>query len=267
MSAGVKPVAETNKPVAVGSETSDANHSLKSLNGDGKHMHLEDVCTSTEVPGGHQSNGMVQIPQNAPLSVDNSKMASNTEHANFVEDVPSRKDFNDELPCKSQSAAPNVSGQSSSFNEKSFNHSKEHHKAQNASVVEDCSQTSHNRKLEDSSNLGGGASSAVLEPKNSRTPISVEPERSKTKPVGNDNIQSTKPVPSALTVDKAASVRGGCSVIPIPSKVADNHSDRSFKPSERPGSTAINLATSLKKIVSKQTAPKVMRHYPSESVK
>jgi len=217
-------------------------------------MHLEDVCTSTEVPGGHQSNGMVQIPQNAPLSVDNSKMASNTEHANFVEDVPSRKDFNDELPCKSQSAAPNVSGQSSSFNEKSFNHSKEHHKAQNASVVEDCSQTSHNRKLEDSSNLGGGASSAVLEPKNSRTPISVEPERSK-----------TKPVPSALTVDKAASVRGGCSVIPI--KVADNHSDRSFKPSERPGSTAINLATSLKKIVSKQTAPKVMRHYPSESVK
>ncbi|KAG2579382.1 hypothetical protein PVAP13_6NG284500 [Panicum virgatum] len=228
-------------------------------------MHLEDVCTSTEVPGGHQSNGMVQIPQNAPLSVDNSKMASNTERANFVEDVPSRKDFNDELPCKSQSAAPNVSGQSSSFNEKSFNHSKEHHKAQNASVVEDCSQTSHNRKLEDSSNLGGGASSAVLEPKNSRTPISVEPERSKTKPVGNDNIQSTKPVPSALTVDKAASVRGGCSVIPITSKVADNHSDRSFKPSERPGSTAINLATSLKKIVSKQTAPKVMRHYPSES--
>ena len=258
MSAGVKPVAETNKPVAVGSETSDANHSLKSLNGDGKHMHLEDVCTSTEVPGGHQSNGTVQIPQNVPVSVDNSKMASNTEHANFVEDVPSRKDFNDELPCKSQSAAPNVSGQSSSFNEKSFNHSKEHHKARNASVVEDCSQTS--------SNLGV-ASSVVSEPKSSRTPISVELERSKTKPVGNGNIQSTKPVPSALTVDKAASVRGGCSVIPITSKVADNHSDRSFKPSERPGSTAINLATSLKKIVSKQTAPKVMRHYPSESVK
>ncbi|RLN04786.1 ubiquitin carboxyl-terminal hydrolase 16-like [Panicum miliaceum] len=241
------------KPVAVGSETSDANHSLKSLNGDGKHMHLEDVCTSTEVPGGHQSNGTVQISQNVPVSVDSSKMASNTEHANFVEDSPSSKGFNEELPCKSQTTAPNVSGQSSSFNEKSFNHSKEHHKARNASVVEDFSQASHNRKLEDSSNLGAAAS-AALEPKSSRTPISVELERSK-----------TKLVPSALTVDKATSIHGGCSVIPIPSKVADNRSDRSFKPSERPGSTTNNLVTTLKKIVSKQTAPKVVRHYPSES--
>jgi hypothetical protein len=68
------------------------------------------------------------------------------------------------------------------------------------SVVEDCSQTSSTRELEDSS-IHHEAVSMVLESKSSRTPIHVELERSKTKSAGNDNIQSTKPVPSALTVD------------------------------------------------------------------
>ncbi|OEL24021.1 Ubiquitin carboxyl-terminal hydrolase 17 [Dichanthelium oligosanthes] len=263
VSVGVKLVAAANKPAAVGSETSDANHSMKSLIGEGEHMPLEDLCTSTEVPGGHKSNSMVEIPQNLPVSADGSKMASNTEYATFVEDGSSSKDLNEFLPCKSQATAPKISGRSGSPNEESFNHSNEHHKAQDANVVEDCSQTSHNRELEDRSNHRAAAS-VVLEPKSSRNPIRMELERSKTKPVGNDNIQSTKPVSSVLTVEKATSVRGGCSAIPMPSKMADNHSDRSFTPSERSGSTANNLATSLKKIVRQQTAPKVVRHYPSE---
>ncbi|RCV31529.1 hypothetical protein SETIT_6G185200v2 [Setaria italica] len=263
VSVGVKPIAETNKPVTIGDETSDENHSLKSSIGEGKHMPLEDLCTSTEVPGGHKSNGTVEIPQNVPVSVDGSKMASNTEHATFVEDGSSSKDLNEVLPCNSQATDPKTSGRSSSFNGESFNHSKEHHKAQDASIIEDCSQTSHNRELEDSGNPRAAAS-VVLETKSSRNPIRVELERSKTKSVGNDNVQSTKPVLTASTAEKATSIRGGCSVIPIPSKVSDNCSDRSSKPSERSGSTANNLATSLKKIVRQQTASKVVRHYPSE---
>ncbi|ONM19919.1 hypothetical protein ZEAMMB73_Zm00001d004991 [Zea mays] len=97
------------------------------------------------------------------------------------------------------------------------------------SVVEDCSQTSSTRELEDSS-IHHAAASVVLESKSSRTPIHVELERSKTKSVGNDSIQSTKPVPSALTVD--------------------SHFSSS-------GSTTNNLATSLNKMVRQQTAPKV----------
>ncbi|CAO2188605.1 unnamed protein product [Urochloa humidicola] len=264
ISVGVKPVAETSKPLAVGSEISDADHSLKGLSGEGEHMPPEDLCTSTEVPGGYKSNSTVEIPQNVSVSVDGDKITSSTEHQALFEDDSSSKDSNVVLPCKSQVIAPKISGRSSSFNEESFDHSKEHHKAQDASVVEDRSQTTHNRELDGSSNPQAAAS-VVLEPKSSRNPIRVEPERSKTKPVGNDNIQSTKSVPSALAVGKATSVRGGCSVIPIPSKVTDNRSDRSSKPSERSGSTANNLATSLKKIVRQQTAPKVLRHYPSES--
>ncbi|KAF8654384.1 hypothetical protein HU200_061565 [Digitaria exilis] len=256
----VKPVAETNKPVAVGSETSDANHSLKSLSGEGKHTSLEDVCISTEVPAGHQSNSTIKNP----VSVDSGEMASNMKHAHFIEDGSSSKDFNEVSPCKTRATALKMGGHSTSFNEESFNHSKEHYRAQDASVVEDCSQTSHNRELKDTNN-SRAATSVVLEPKNSRTPIHVELERSKTKSVGSDNIQSTKPVPSALSVDKATSVRGGGSVIPNPSKVSDNRPDRSFKPSERSGSTANNLATSLKKMVRHQTVPKAVRHhYPSE---
>jgi ubiquitin carboxyl-terminal hydrolase 36/42 len=260
---GVKLVAETNKPVAVGDETSDENHSLERLTGEGKHMPLEDLCTSTEVPGGQKSNITVEIPQNVSVSADGTKMASNTEHATFVEDGSSSKDLNQVLACKSQAGAPKTSGRNNSSNEELFNHSKERHKAQDASIVEDCSQTSHNRELEDSGNPRATAS-VVLEPKSSRNPIRAELERSKTKPFGNDNIQSTKPV--ALTAEKVTPVRGGCSVNPIPSKVADNRSDRSSKPSERAGSTANNLATSLKKIVRQQTASKVVRHYPSELV-
>jgi len=255
-----------NKPV-VGSGTSDANHNLKSSNGKSKHMPSEAVCTSAEVPGGHQSNSTVEISQNVPVSVDNSKMGSSIKHANFVEDGSSTVDLNGASPCKSQASPPNINGHSSFVSEEFCNHSKEHQRAKDASVVEDCSQTNNNREVEDSS-IPQAAASVVLEPKSSRTPIHVELERSKTKPVGNDSIQSTKPVPSALTVDKATSVRGSSSITPNPSKVADNLPDRSFKkPSDRSGSTANNLATSLKKMVRQQTAPKVVRHYPSESVR
>jgi len=252
-----------NKPV-VGSETSDAHHNLKSSNDKSKHMPSEAVCTSAEVPGGHQSNSTVEISQNVPVPVNSSKMGSSIKHAFFVEDGSSTEDLNGVSPCKSQ-ASPNINGHSSFANEEFCNHSKEHQRAKDASVVEDCSQTSNTREIEDSS-IPQAVASVVLETKSSRTPINVELERSKTKPIRNDRIQSTKPVPSALTVDKATSVRGSCSVTPNPSKIADNLPDRSFKkPSDRSGSTANNLATSLKKMVRQQTAPKVVRHYPSES--
>ncbi|WVZ92464.1 hypothetical protein U9M48_038527 [Paspalum notatum var. saurae] len=263
VSVGVKPVAEMNNPGAVGSETSDANHSLKSSNGQDKHMPSEEVCSSTEVPGGHQSNSTVEIFQNGPVSVDNNKMGSNIVHSNSGEDVSPIKDFNDALLCKSQASAAKISDHSSLANKEPFNHSKEHHRAKDASLVENGSQTSHSRELEDSS-VPQATASVVLEPKSSKTPIHAELERSKAKPAGNGNIQSTKPAPSALTVDKAT-VRGGYSVTPNLSKVSDNLSDGSYKPSERSGSTANNLATSLKKMVRQQTTSKVVRHYPSES--
>ncbi|XP_062191398.1 ubiquitin carboxyl-terminal hydrolase 16-like isoform X2 [Phragmites australis] len=253
---GVKPVAEINKPVHVGSETSGANHNLKSDKS--KHTPLEEVCAGTEVPGHCHSNSNTKISQNAPLSADSSWTGSNIKPANIVENSSSTKDLNEALTCKSQPYPPKVNGHSSFANEGSFDHSKEHHGAQDASVIEDCFQTRHARKFADTSNPQAAAS-AVLEPKSSRTPIRVEIEKSKTESIGNENI----PVPSALTVDKASSVLGGCSVTPNPSKRAENH-ERSFKSSDRAVSTANNLATSLKKIVSQQTASKVVRHYPSD---
>ncbi|KAL5668268.1 hypothetical protein ACJX0J_020489, partial [Zea mays] len=265
VSVGVKQVSEMNKP-AVGSETSDLNHNLKSSNGKSKHTLSEAVCTSAKVPGGHQSNSTVEISENVPVSVDSSKMGSSMKHANanFGEDGSSTKDLNGVSPCKSQSSPSNINGHSSFVNDEFCNHSKEHQRAKDGSVVDDCLQTSSTRELEDSS-IPQAAAYAVLEPKSSRTPIHVELERSKTKSVGNDSIQSMKPVPSALTVDKATSVRGNCSITLNSSKVADNLPDRNFEPSDRSGSTANNLATSLKKMVRQQTAPKVVRHYPSES--
>lgn len=249
-----------NKPV-VGSETCDANHNLKSSNGKSKHMPSEAVCTSAEVPGGHQSNSTVKISQNVPVSVDSSKKGSSIKHAKFVEDGSSTKDLNGGLPCKSQASPPNINGHISFVNEEFCNQSKD------ASAVEDCSQISDTRELDDSS-IPQAVAPVVLKPKSSRTPINVELERSKTKTIGNDSLQSTKPVPSAFIVDKATSARGSCSVTPNPSEVADNLPDRSVKkPSDRSGSTANNLATSLKKMVRQQTAPKVVRRYPSESVR
>ncbi|XP_062195621.1 ubiquitin carboxyl-terminal hydrolase 17-like [Phragmites australis] len=237
------------KSVAVGSETSDANRDLKSLNGKSKHLPLEEVCASAKVAGDHHSNSTGKISQNAPLSVDSSKMRSNIKHADFVEKVSSTKDLDEALPCKSEASAAEIIAHNSSVNEESSDRSKEHYTAQTS-----------NREFEDNSNPQAAAS-VVLEPKSSRTPIRVEVQTSETKPVGNDNIQSAKP---ALTVDKVSSVRGRCSVTPNPLKKADDLSDRIFKSSERSGSTANNLATSLKKIVRQQTAPKVVRHYPSE---
>ncbi|KAL5676969.1 hypothetical protein ACJX0J_013100, partial [Zea mays] len=227
---GVKQVAKMNKPV-VGSETSDANHDLKSSNGKSKHMPSEAVCSCAEIPGGHKSNITVEISQNVQ-SVDSSKMGSSIKHAKFVEDGSSTEDLNEALPCNSHSSSPNINGHSSFVNKEFYNHSKEHQRAKDA----------HTRELEDSS-IHHAAASVVLESKSSRTPIHVELERSKTKSVGNDSIQSTKPVPSALTVDSHF--------------IAYSLPDISFKPSDRSGSTTNNLATSLNKMVRQQTAPKV----------
>ncbi|AQK67828.1 hypothetical protein ZEAMMB73_Zm00001d014978 [Zea mays] len=95
------------------------------------------------------------------------------------------------------------------------------------SVVEDCSQTSSTRELEDSS-IHHAAASVVLE-------------------------------------SKTTSVHGSLSITHNnSSKVVDSLPDISFKPSNRPGSTTKNLATSLKKMVRQQTAPKVVRHYLSK---
>ncbi|KAL6644646.1 hypothetical protein ACP70R_016254 [Stipagrostis hirtigluma subsp. patula] len=263
VSDGVKSVAEISKPVAIGSETSDANHNLKGLNGKSKHMPLEEVHVSTEDPGDHHANNTVIISQNTPPSVDSSKMGSNVIDANVVENGSSSKDLDEALACKSQASALKISGHSSSVNEVSFGHSMGHHRAQDASVIVDCSETSCDREFEDSSNTQATAS-VVLKPKRSKTSIHVKVETTQTKPASGDNIERTKPVPSVLKVDKASSVRGGCSEAPNSSKKADSLSDRSFKPTERAGSTATNLATSLKKIVRQQTATKVVRHYPSE---
>ncbi|KAL5664329.1 hypothetical protein ACJX0J_024437, partial [Zea mays] len=225
VSVGVKQVAEMNKPV-VGSETSDANHDLKSSNGktfenkSPTHIPSEAVCSCAEIPGGHKSNNTVEISQNVQ-SVDSSKMGSSIKHANFVEDGSSTEDLNEALPCNSHSSSPNINGHNSFL--------------RMPSVVEDCSQTSSTRELEDSS-IHHAAASVVLESKSSRTPIHVELERSKTKSAGNDSIQTTS-VHGSLSITHNNS-----------SKVVDSLPDISFKPSNRPGSTTKNLATSLKKM-------------------
>ncbi|KAL6859084.1 hypothetical protein ACP4OV_018086 [Aristida adscensionis] len=260
VSIGVKGAAEIRKPVTVGSETSDASHNLKSSNGKSKHKSVEEVCVS---PGDHHSNSMGKICQNVPLSVDSRKMGSNITHADFVENGSSAKELDDVLPSKPQASALKISGHGSFAKEESFDRSMGHRRAQDASVIEGCSQANRNRELDDCSNTQATAS-VVPEPKSSRTPIRVEAEISKTKPVGNGNIHSMKPVPSALAVDKVSSVRGACSVTTNLLKKADNLSDKNLKPTEKSGSTANNLATSLKKIVRQQTASKVVRHYPSE---
>lgn len=130
VSVGVKQVAEMNKPV-VGSETSDANHDLKSSNGKSKHMPSEAVCSCAEIPGGHKSNNTVEISQNVQ-SVDSSKMGSSIKHANFVEDGSSTEDLNEALPCNSHSSSPNINGHSSFVNKEFYNHSKEHQRVKDA---------------------------------------------------------------------------------------------------------------------------------------
>jgi ubiquitin carboxyl-terminal hydrolase 36/42 len=143
VSVGVKQVAEMNKP-DVGSETSDANHDLKSSNGKSKHMPSKAVCSSVEIPGGHKSNNTVEISQNVQ-SVDSSKMGSSIKHANFVEDGSSTEDLNEALPCNSHSSSLNINGHSSFVNKEFCNHSKEYQRAKDATVVEDCSQTNSTR--------------------------------------------------------------------------------------------------------------------------
>ncbi|TVU05509.1 hypothetical protein EJB05_48675 [Eragrostis curvula] len=247
------------KPVAVGSETSGANHNLPTLNETIKDSHSEEVCASTELPGDHHSNGKVEISQSARPSVDRSKTGSNINPANFVENGSTTKSLDEAQSCNSQASARKITSHSTFGNEESFDR-----RARDASITEDCSQATCDRNVVDNINPQAAASVHVLQPKSSRTPIRVEVDKSKTKPVGHDSIQSTKPVPSASTADKV-SVLGGYSVAPDPSKRANNIPERSSRTSERAGSTANNLATSLKKMVRQQTAPKVMRHYPSES--
>jgi ubiquitin carboxyl-terminal hydrolase 36/42 len=95
-------------------------------------------------------------------------MGSSIKHANFVEDGSSTEDLNEALPCNSHSSSPNINGHSSFVNKEFCNHSKEYQRAKDATVVEDCSQTSSTRELEDSS-IHHAAASVVFESKSSRT--------------------------------------------------------------------------------------------------
>ncbi|KAK3123684.1 hypothetical protein QOZ80_8AG0634560 [Eleusine coracana subsp. coracana] len=247
------------KPNDVRSETSSANHNLPTLNETDKHIHLEEVCAGTELPGDSHSNGKVEISQIARPPVNNSKTGSNIKPANIDECGATTEALDETLLCNSQAPTRKINCRNAFGSEKSSDR-----RAQNGSVVEKCSQMSHDRKIADNNKPQADASVHVLPPGNPKTPIRVEVEKSKTKPVGVDSIQNTKPMPSVSMVDKISSVVGGCSLTPNHSRV-DNVSEISSKTSARAGKAANNLATSVKKTVKQQTVPKVVRHYPSES--
>ncbi|GJN03802.1 hypothetical protein PR202_ga21282 [Eleusine coracana subsp. coracana] len=217
------------KPNDVRSETSSANHNLPTLNETDKHIHLEET-------------------------------GSNIKPANIDECGATTEALDETLLCNSQAPTRKINCRNAFGSEKSSDR-----RAQNGSVVEKCSQMSHDRKIADNNKPQADASVHVLPPGNPKTPIRVEVEKSKTKPVGVDSIQNTKPMPSVSMVDKISSVVGGCSLTPNHSRV-DNVSEISSKTSARAGKAANNLATSVKKTVKQQTVPKVVRHYPSESL-
>lgn len=254
---GASEETDINMPVAVGSETSSANHTLRSLNDKRKDMPFKEVPATTEVPENGHSDSVVKLRQSTPqvASLDSKKTESNIKPTNFVENG-SYKDLDEVLIYKSQASAPKMSGHSSYINEDLSVHSKEHGKARDADVGVDYSQASRARKPADMNNSQAAATVAMA-PKSSRASLRVEVEESKIKVTCTDNIESSKCVPSVLAANKVSSIRDVCSVTPNPSKRADN-------PSERAGSTANSLASSLKKIVRQQTASKVVRHYPSE---
>jgi ubiquitin carboxyl-terminal hydrolase 36/42 len=246
------------KSVAFGSETSGANHNLTTLNE--KNKHLEEVCTSTEIPGDNHCKGKYEISQNTRPAANSSKTGSNINPANFVESGSTTEAI-DPLLCNSQSSAQKINSRSAFGSEEAFDR-----RARDGNVVKECCQTSHNRNVTDNNNPQAAASIHVHQPESSKTPIRLEVENSKTKPVGDDSIQIRKPVPSASKDNKDSFVLGACSVTPDLSKRADNLPEISSKTSARTGSAASSLASSLKKIVKQQTTAKVVRHYPSESV-
>jgi ubiquitin carboxyl-terminal hydrolase 36/42 len=245
------------KPVAVGSETPRTNHNLTTSNE--KNKHLEEVCTSAEIPEDNHSNEKVTISQFARPAADSSKTGSNIKPAIFVESGST--EAIDETLLSNQSSAQKKNPRRAFGSKEALDR-----RSQHDNVVKECSQTSHNRKIVDNNDPQAAASVHVLQPENSKTPVCVEVEKSKTKPVDDYSIQSTKPVPSVSTDSKGSSVLGGCLAAPDPLKRADNPPEISSKTLVRAGSAANSFASSLKKIVKQQTAAKVVRHYPSESV-
>jgi ubiquitin carboxyl-terminal hydrolase 36/42 len=245
------------KPVAVGSETPCTNHNLTTSNE--KNKHLEEVCTSAEIPEDNHSNGKVTTSQIARPAADSSKTGSNIKPAIFVESGSTTEAIDETLLCN-QSSAQKKNSRSAFGSKEALDHRSQHDN------VKECSQTSHNRKIADNNDSQAAASVHVLQPENSKTPVRVEVEKSKTKPVDDYSIQRTKPVPSVSTDSNGSSVLGRCLVEPDPLKRADNLPEISSKTSVRAGSAANSFASSLKKIVKQQTAAKVVRHYPSESV-
>jgi ubiquitin carboxyl-terminal hydrolase 36/42 len=260
--AGVKPVSETSIPVAVASESSGANHTVTSLNGKKKDTPFQVVSTTAEVPENGNSDSVDKPYQSTPqvASFDSKRTKSNIKPTNFVDNGSYTKNLDEISVHKSQTSAPNMSGFSSFIHEDLSVHSKEHGGAQDGDDSEDCSRVNHTRKPADKNNAQAAAT-VVPAPNSYRTSLRVEVEQCKTKATGTttNNIESSKFVPSVVAADKVTSIQGGRSVTSNPSKRADN-------PSDRAGSTANSLATSLKKIVRQQTAPKVVRHYPSELV-
>lgn len=260
MVAGVQPVSEISVPVAVGSESSGTNHIVTSLNGKKKDTPFEEVSATAEVPENGNSDSVVKLSQSTPevASFDSKRTESNIKPTNFVENGSYTKNLDGISVHKSQASAPKMSGFSSFVHEDLSVHSKEHGSTQDGDDSEDCSRVNHTTKPADKSN-SQAAVTAVPAPKSYRTSLRVEVEQCKTKATGTttNNTESSKFVPSVLAADKVTSIQGGRSVTSNPSKRADN-------PSDRAGSTSNSLATSLKKIVRQQTAPKVARHYPSE---
>ncbi|CAM0911415.1 unnamed protein product [Alopecurus aequalis] len=253
--AGVQPVSEISIPVAVGSESSDANHIAMSLNDKRKDTPFEELSATAEVPENGNSDNVAKLYQSTPqvASFDSKWTESNIKPTNFVENSSYTKGLDETSVHKSQASPPKMSGFSSFIHEDLSVHSKEHGNAKDGDDSEEVSRVNHTRKPADKNS---SQATVVPAPKSYRTSLRVEVEQCKTKATATttNNIHSSKCVPSVLAADK---LHGGRSVTSNPSKKVDN-------PSDIAGSTANSLATSLRKIVRQQTAPKVVRHYPSE---
>uniref|UniRef100_A0ACD5ZTZ2 Uncharacterized protein n=1 Tax=Avena sativa TaxID=4498 RepID=A0ACD5ZTZ2_AVESA len=256
--AGVQPSDEINIPVAIGSDNPGANHTAMSLNDKTKDTPFEEVSATTEVPDNGNSDSVVKLKQSTPqvTSFDSKRTESNIKPTNFVENGSYTKDLDGIFVHKSQASAPKMSGLSSFINEDLSVHSKEHGNTQDGDVSEDRSSVTHTRTPSDKNN-SEAAVTAEPAPRSYRTSLRVEVDQCKIKATGTNNIESSKFVPSVLAADKVSSIQGGRSVTSVPPKRSDN-------PSDRAGSAANSLATSLKKMVRQQTVPKVVRHYPSE---
>ena len=248
--AGVQRVSEISIPV--GSESSGTNHIVTSLKDKRKDKPFEQVSATAEVPENANSDSVVKLYQSTHrvASFDSKRTESNIKPTNFVENGSYTKDLDEISVHKSQASAPKMSGFSSFIHEDLSVRSKEHGNGKDGDDSEDFSRVNHTRKPADK-NSSQAAATVVPAPKSYRTSLRVEVEQCKTK--------APECVPSVLAADKVSSIHGGRSVSSNPSK-------RAVNPSDRAGSTANSLATSLKKIVRQQTALKVVRHYPSELV-